>query len=35
MKKFFGIESHGMWPEVDTLDKLKYQLEYLKNYEEF
>lgn len=35
MRKFFGIECHGMWPEVDTLDKLKHQLEYLKYYEEF
>lgn len=24
MRKFFGIECHGMWPEVDTLDMLKY-----------
>lgn len=34
MRKFFGIESHGEWPEVDTLDMLKYQLECLKYYEE-
>lgn len=34
MRKFFGIESHGMWPEVDTLDGLKYQLECLECYEE-
>jgi hypothetical protein len=34
MRKFFGIESRGEWPEVDTLDKLKYQLECLRYYEE-
>lgn len=34
MRKFFGIESCGEWPEVDSLDKLKYQLECLKYYEE-
>lgn len=34
MRNFFGIESFGTWPEVDTLDKLKRQLEYLKYYEE-
>lgn len=35
MNNIFGIESEGAWPEVDTLDKLKLQLEYLKYYEEF
>lgn len=34
MKKFFGIENHGEWPEVDTLSKLKYQLKCLEYYEE-
>lgn len=34
MKNLFGTESEGSWPEVDTLDKLKRQLEYLKYYEE-
>lgn len=34
MNNLFGIEPEGDWPEVDTLDKLKYQLEYLKYYEE-
>ena len=34
MKKFFGIESSGKWPEVDTLSMLKYQLECLEYYEE-
>lgn len=35
MNNLFGIEPEGNWPEVDPLDKLKYQLEYLKYYEEF
>ena len=35
MRKFFGIESSRGWPEVDTLNMLKYQLECLKYYEEF
>lgn len=35
MNNLFGIEPEGSWPEVDTLDKLKHQLEYLKYYEEF
>lgn len=35
MNNLFGIGSEGAWPEVDTLDKLKYQLECLKYYEEF
>jgi hypothetical protein len=35
MNHLFGIEPKGVWPEVDTLDKLKHQLEYLKYYEEF
>lgn len=34
MRKFFGIESLGNWPEVDTLNMLKYQLQCLKYYEE-
>lgn len=34
MNNLFGIEPEGNWPEVDTLDKLKRQLEYLKYYEE-
>ena len=35
MNNLFGRESEGNWPEVDTLDELKRQLEYLKYYEEF
>lgn len=34
MNHLFGIEPEGVWPEVDTLDKLRCQLEYLKYYEE-
>lgn len=34
MNNLFGIEPEGSWPEVDTLDDLKHQLEYLKYYEE-
>lgn len=34
MRKFFGVESSGTWPEVDTLDELKRQLECLEYYEE-
>lgn len=34
MNNLFGIEPESDWPEVDTLDKLKRQLEYLKYYEE-
>lgn len=34
MNHLFSIEPEGNWPEVDTLGKLKHQLEYLKYYEE-